>query len=197
MTATKQGVEDITKILDAMRTGDQLASESLLQVVYAELRRMANFKMKRQPRGQTIQATMLVHDAWLKLGAGAGAHFENRAHFFGAAAQAMRQILVDNAIRRRAERRGLEVEHVDIDEVEVLAPSGSDEEIVSVNEALDRLAQVDPRKAELVKLRYFVGLTLVETANLLGIAEPTASRDWAYARAWLHQDILAARAKNN
>ena len=186
-------VEDITLVLDAIRTGDQHAGKNLLPLVYGELRRMAAAKMAGERHGHTIQATMLVHDAWLRLSAGKGANFENRAHFFGAAAQAMRRILVESAERRLAQKRGGGVEHVDISEMEILAPVGTDDELLAVHEALDRLAAADPRKAELVKLRYFAGISIEEAATLLNISVPTANRDWAYARAWLHQDISAAR----
>lgn len=190
-------VEDITQILDAIRTGDQQAGVDLLPRVYGELRRMAGARMAAEEPGHSIQATVLVHDAWMQLGAGDGAHFENRVHFFGAAAQAMRRILVESAERRRAKKRGLDVEHIDISEVEIVAPVGTDDEVLAVHDALDRLTVVDARKAEVVKLRYFAGISFQESASLLGISEVTVKRDWAYARAWLHQDISASRSKNN
>lgn len=198
MTAGMEScVEGITQILDAIRTGDQQAGVDLLPRVYGELRRMAGARMASEEPGHSIQATVLVHDAWMQLGAGDGAHFENRVHFFGAAAQAMRRILVESAERRRAKKRGLDVEHIDISEVEIVAPVGTDDEVLAVHDALDRLTVVDARKAEVVKLRYFAGISFEESASLLGISEVTVKRDWAYARAWLHQDISASRAKNN
>jgi len=147
---------------------------------------MAAAKMAREQPGQTLQATALVHEAWLRLGEGV---FANRAHFFAAAAEAMRRILVESARRKHREKRGGGAEHVDIAELEIAAPLGGEEESLAVHEALDRLAAQDARKAEVVKLRYFVGLGFEETAEILGISVPTAKREWAYARAWLHQAI--------
>ena len=172
-----------------------LDGENLLPLVYNELRRLAAHKLAKDKNAHTIQATMLVHDAWLRLSADAGAAFENRAHFFSAAAEAMRRILVESADRRNASKRGGGVEHVDIAGLEIEAPCGTDDELLAVNESLERLAAVDPQKAELVKLRYYAGITIEETAALLGIAVPTANRHWAYARAWLHQDISDRRSK--
>lgn len=149
---------------------------------------MAAQKMARERPGHTLQATALVHEAWLRLGEGG---FANRAHFFGAASEAMRRILVERARRKRSEKRGGGAEHVDVAELEIAAPLGNEEESLAVDEALDRLAAHDARKAEVVKLRYFVGFSFEETAEVLGISVPTAKRDWAYARAWLHQEIAA------
>lgn len=190
-------MEEITQLLNKIRTGDEHAGKNLLPLVYSELRRMAAAKMAENQCGNTLQPTMLVHDAWMKLSAGKGAEFESRAHFFAAAAQAMRQILVDNALRRLAQKRGTGAEHVDIASVELIAPAGTDDEILDVNESLDRFAAVEPRKAELVKLRYFVGVSIEEAASILGIAVATANRDWSYARAWLRTDILEVRGKIN
>ena len=135
--------------------------------------------------GQTLQPTALVHEAWLRLGEQG---FENRAHFFGAAAEAMRRILVDRARRRKCSKHGGGLEHLELEEMELAAPIDGDE-LLAVHEALDRLAEHDTRKAELVKLRYFAGLSFEESAALLGVSVPTAKRDWSYARAWLHQAI--------
>ena len=135
-----------------------------------------------------MQATALVHEAWMRLGDGV---FANRAHFFGAAASAMRQILADRARRKLAAKRGGNVVHVDIDDIEFAAPVGNEEEVLAVHEALDQLAAVHPQKAELVKLRYFVGLTFEEVADLLGISATSAKREWEYARSWLHRKITA------
>ena len=157
-----------------------------MPLVYSELRRLAAAKMAHKQPGHTLQATALVHEAWLRLGDGA---FENRAHFFGAAAEAMRRILVESARRKLREKRGARGEHVDVDEVQIAAPTANEDELLAVHEALDRFAARDARKAELVKLRYFTGLSFEETAEVLGISVPTAHRDWAYARAWLHQEI--------
>ena len=177
---------DVTRLLCALRQGTSSASEELLPLVYTELRRLAAAKMARENPGHTLQPTALVHEAWLRLG---DASFANRAHFFSAAAEAMRRILIDSARRRQRGKRGGGQEHVNVDDVEIAAPSANDDELLAINEALDRLATTDPRKAELVKLRYFAGLSFDEAAETLGISVPTAHRDWAYARAWLHQEI--------
>jgi RNA polymerase sigma factor (TIGR02999 family) len=145
--------------------------------------------MAHEPPGQTLQPTALVHEAWLRLAGGESSQrWQNRAHFFAAAAEAMRRILIDNARRKHALRHGGGQERINLETAEIAAP-GSDEELLEVHEALDRFAQIDPTKAELVKLRYFVGLTIPEAAQVLGISEPTAKRWWAYARAWLYREI--------
>lgn len=181
----------ITLLLNACREGDRAAPDRLLNEVYAELRRLAAAKMAREQAAQTLQPTALVHEAWLRLGDGV---FQNRAHFFGAAAEAMRRILIDRARRRQAVRHGGGKEHVELEEcLQIADPAVKDEELLAVHEALDRLAQEDARKAELVKLHYFVGLTFAEAADVLGISEPTAKRDWAFARAWLHREISGSR----
>ena len=185
-------MDDINHLLDTLQEGDPVAADQLLVLVCSELRRLAAAKMAREAPGQTLQPTALVHEAWLRLG-GDGQHWENRAHFFGAAAEAMRRILVESARRKLREKRGGGVEHVDVDEIEIAAPMPNNDELLAVHEALDRLAVLDARKAELVKLRYFAGLSFEETAEVLGISVPTAHRDWAYARAWLHQEISGAR----
>jgi RNA polymerase sigma factor (TIGR02999 family) len=184
-------VSDVTLLLQRLQDGDGSAADQLAPLVYSELRRMAAQKMAQEKPGQTIQPTCLVHDAWRRLG---GGHFNSRAQFFSAAAEAMRRILVERARRKQAEKRGGGVaDHVAIDEVELIAPPARDEETLAVHEALDLLAARDPRKAELVKLRYFVGLSFEETAELLGISIATANREWAYAKVWLHDLILANR----
>ena len=180
---------EVTLLLDAMRGGDVEAGAKMLPLVYAELRQLARAKMAREQPGQTLQPTALVHEAWLRLD---DAHFENRAHFFGAAAEAMRRILVERARRKQREKRGGGVEHVDVDEIDIAAPVANEDELLAIHDALDRLAAHDARKAELVKLRYFAGLSFEETAGVLGISVPTAHRDWAFARAWLHQEIAGA-----
>lgn len=177
---------EVTILLAAARSGDGQAGEKLLALVYSELRRLAAAKMAREQPGHTLQATALAHEAWLRLGNGA---FENRTHFFGAAAEAMRRILVERARRKQREKRGSGAEHLDVDAIEIAAPAANDDELLAVHEALDRLASEHPRKAELVKLRYFVGLSFEQAAEVLGISVPTANRDWAYARAWLHQAV--------
>ena len=155
--------------------------------LHCELRQMAARHLARLPPGQTLQATALVHEAWLRLGK-SDQHWQNRAHFFGAAAQAMRQILVDQARRKAAVKHGGGQERVELSESKLVG-GAPDEQLLAVNEALERLAAHDPAKAELVKLRYFVGLNLREAAEVMGISEPTAKRYWAYARAWLYREM--------
>ena len=180
-------MSDVNLLLDTLQEGDPMAADQLLVLVYSELRRLATAKMAREAPGQTLQPTALVHEAWMRLG-GDGQRWENRAHFFGAAAEAMRRILIDRARRKLAARHGGGSERLDVDEVEIAAPA-KDDELLAVHEALDKLAAHDARKAELVKLRYFAGLSIEEAADVLGISAPTAKRDWAYARAWLFAAI--------
>ena len=182
-------MSDVTQILNAVDRGDAKAADELLPLVYAELRRLAAYRMAHEAPGHTLQPTALVHEAWLRLVGDAAPKFENRAHFFGAAAEAMRRILVESARRKQREKRGGGAEHVDVAELEIAAPLGNAEESLAIHEVLDRLAAHEARKAEVVKLRYFVGFSFEETAEVLGISVPTAKRDWAYARAWLHQEI--------
>ncbi len=172
-----------------MERGDPQATDRLLPLVYDELRRIAAAKMAGEPGGQTLQPTALVHEAWLRLGGDEQPTWQNRAPFFGAAAEAMRRILIDRARRRHAVRHGGGQERLDVDDLELPAPSENDGELLAVHEALDQLAQIDAPKAELVKLRYFAGLTIDEAALTLGISPPTAKRWWAFARAWLYQEI--------
>ena len=179
-------MSDVTQILAAVRGGDADAAERLFELVYAELRQVAAQKMARESAGQTLQPTALVHEAWLRLGADAQPHWQNRAHFFAAAAEAMRRILVDRARRKRALRHGAGVEHVELDGLNLPAPV-EDDQLLALDDALQRFAALDPQKAELVKLRYFVGLTTEQAARVLNISEPTAKRWWAYAKAWLYQ----------
>ena len=181
---------DLTLLLDALHRGEPDAAGALLAQVYAELRALARAKMAREQPGHTLQPTALVHEAWLKLG---DQRFENRAHFFGAAAEAMRRILVDRARHKLAVRHGGGQERVDVDDIEIAAPTPKDDELLTVHEALGKFAAHDPRKAELVKLRYFAGLSIDEAADVLGISAPTAKRDWTYARAWLFRAISATR----
>lgn len=184
-------MNQITLLLQACQQGEANAPNQLLEQVYAELRHVAAAKMAREAPGQTLQATALVHEAWLRLG---DANFQNRSHFFGAAAEAMRRILIDRARKRQAVRHGSGKEHVEWEDgLQIAAPAVQDDELLAVHEALDKLAAEDVRKAELVKLHYFVGLTFAEAAEVLNISEPTAKRDWAYARAWLYREITANR----
>ena len=182
-------MSDVTRLLDAVGKGDAVAAGQLLPLVYQELRQLAAAKMARENPGHTLQPTALVHEAWLKLAGPDGrAQFQNRAHFFGAAAEAMRRILVDSARRKLAARHGGGQSREDIAGLEIAAPSG-DDELLAVHEALEKFAALDPQKAELVKLRSFVGLPFSEVAEVLGSSEPTAKRWWAYARAWLFAEI--------
>ena len=170
------------------KAGKELSASELMSIAYRELRRLAAFRMAQELPGQTLNPTALVHDAWLRLRRQPNCHFANRAHFFSAAAEAMRRILIERARHRQARRHGGDIERVELVESRVIAPQ-PDEELLAVNEALDRLAAHDPQKAELVKLRYFVGLTIEETAAVMGISEPTVKRHWAYARAWLFREL--------
>ncbi len=168
-------------------------AEDILPFIYAELRRLAAARLANESPGQTLQATALVHEAWLKLtGSDTDRRWNDRNHFFAAAAEAMRRILIDNARRKRAIRHGGDLHRVDMDDIQLPAAVQSEDELMAVHEALDELASLDPRKAELVKLRFFVGLSFAEAAEVLGISEITAKRDWAFARAWLYQKTKGA-----
>jgi RNA polymerase sigma factor (TIGR02999 family) len=183
----------VTVMLNRAQQGDPKAAEELLPLVYDELRRVAAARMAKGSPGHTLQPTALVHEAWLRLvGKEAEAQFQNRTHFFAAAAEAMRHILIDHARRKQSLRHGGGQQRVDADVLDIAAPA-DDDELLAVNDALERLAAVDPAKAELVKLRYFVGMTLEEAAAALGISEPTAKRRWALARAWLFNEIKSQR----
>ena len=174
---------------------DDSTADRLLPLVYEELRRLAAAKLSRENPGQTLQATALVHEAWLRLGGDAQPQWGNRAHFFAAAAESMRRILIDRARSKRAVRHGGALAKVSADAtgLDLAAPEASDEELLLVNEAIDALAAHDPRKAELVKQKYFIGLTLEETAEVMGVSLRTAKRDWAYARAWLFNEVQRLR----
>ena len=183
-------MSDLTIILQRMEQGDAQAADQLLPLVYDELRKVAGAKMAAEAAGQTLQPTALVHEAWLRLGGAHQPNWQNRAHFFAAAAEAMRRILIDRARRRRAQRHGGGQERVSLDEHELPANLDDDRVLLAVNEALEKFALVEPRKSELVKLRYFAGLSLEEAARTLDISAPTAKRWWAYAKAWLYQEII-------
>jgi RNA polymerase sigma factor (TIGR02999 family) len=187
-------VNEITVMLNRAGKGDPTAAGQLLPLVYDELRRLASSRMAREADRHTLQATALVHEAWLRLGGDGQPEWKNRAHFFAAAAEAMRRILIDCARRRRAARHGGGLERVDVGDPALALPAaGADDEVLAVHEALDALARHDPRKAELVKLRYFAGLSLEQAADVLAVAPATAKRDWAYARAWLFREISQDR----
>ena len=184
-------MSDLTLLLNAVRHGDARAGEELLPLVYEELRALARAKMAREQPGHTLQATALVHEAWLRLGE---QRFENRGHFFAAAAEAMRRLLIERARRKLAAKHGANAGHLDVDDIELAAPLEKEDELLAVHDALDALAAHDARKSELVKLRYFAGLTIEEAADVLGISAPTAKRYWTYARAWLFREISQARS---
>jgi RNA polymerase sigma factor (TIGR02999 family) len=185
-------VSDVTRILDRVNKGDPTAAQELLPMVYGELRKLAAHRMAGESPGQTLQPTALVHEAWLRLAGNDGqAQFQNRAHFFGAAAEAMRRILIERARRRSAAKRGAGAEQVDIDDLKIAAPTADDDALLALNEALEKYVAKDARKAELVKLRYFVGMNFEEAAATLGIAVPTAKQWWAYASAWLSVEMRA------
>src|SRR5256885_3720522 len=179
---------DITRIFYSVESGDAKAADQLLPLVYDELRKLAAHKMVNEAPGHTLQPTALVHEAWLRLVGSKEQTWQNRAHFFGAAAEAMRRILIENARRKRAVRHGGNQQRVAVDEVEIAADA-KDEELLAMDDALERFTALDPQKAELVKLRYFVGLTTDEAAEILGISVPTAKRWWTYARAWLFSQL--------
>jgi RNA polymerase sigma factor (TIGR02999 family) len=182
------GAGEITRLLEGMREGDPVAAERLLSHVYLQLRALAAAKMNHEAPGQTLQPTALVHEAWVRLGLGEGARFTSRAYFFAAAGEAMRRILVEVARRKKRLKHGGNLERVDIENVALAAPL-PDDNLLAVDEALTRLAEFEPRAAELVNLCYFVGLTQEQAAKELGVSLSTVERKWAYARAWLYREI--------
>ena len=187
-------MSDVTRILDRVQQGEARAAEELLPLVYEELRRLAAAKMAQQPPGQTLQATALVHEAFLRLTGGQRDQWQGRTHFFRAAAEAMRCILIENARRKSRWKRGGRLERVDLQGLELAAETPPDTLLV-VQEALERLAAEDEPTAELVKLRFFIGLTNAEAAQILGLSEPTVKRYWEYARAWLLREIRSIVAE--
>jgi RNA polymerase sigma factor (TIGR02999 family) len=185
-------MSDVTRILSAVEHGDPHAAEKLLPLVYEELRKLAAQKLAQEKPGQTLQATALVHEAYLRLvDVDKAQHWNSRGHFFAAAAEAMRRILITNARRKQAQKRGGDGERVDLDAIEVMENIPS-EKLLALDDALERLSAKDPVKAELVKLRYFAGLTNQEAATVLRVSTATAERYWAYARAWIQNEIAAA-----
>jgi RNA polymerase sigma factor (TIGR02999 family) len=181
---------DVTRILAALERGDPHAASQLLPLVYDELRRLAAQKLAEEKPGQTLQATALVHEAYLRLvGEGNERPWDSRGHFFAAAAEAMRRILVENVRRKRSLKRGGGRAREEFDELALAAPEPV-EDLLALDDALEKLAANDPLKAELVKLRYFAGLTVEEAAAALGISEATAKRWWTYARTWLYREIV-------
>jgi RNA polymerase sigma factor (TIGR02999 family) len=198
-------MSDLTRILEQIHQGDPHAAEQLLPLVYDELRKLAAHKLAQEKPGQTLEATALVHEAYMRLvtpsqsppsqgGEGAGVHWDNRGHFFAAAAEAMRRILVEDARRKRAVKHGGQVRRLDIDVDYLEENPGHAEEILAVDEALAKLACDNPPVAKLVNLRYFAGMTLEEAATVLQVSVRTAHRYWDYARAWLHHQISASHS---
>jgi RNA polymerase sigma factor (TIGR02999 family) len=178
----------VTRMLTAIEQGQAQAAEELLPLVYDELRRLAAAQLAHELPGQTLQATALVHEAWLRLVGGEGQKWDGAKHFFYAAAQAMRRILIENARRKRRQKRGGGAQKVELEGIELAAPVPS-EGLLALDEALTELAQRDPPAAELVQLRFYAGLTQQEAADLLSISRSTADRTWAYARAWLFNQL--------
>jgi RNA polymerase sigma factor (TIGR02999 family) len=185
-------MSDVTRILEAVQRGEANAADQLLPLVYQELRRMAAYKMAQEPEGHTLQATALVHEAWLRMVKGGTPQFAGRAHFFAVAAEAMRRILIEAARRKRSLKRGGSAQREELHESK-LAQAPESDEMFAVDEALDLLAAKDATAANLVKLRYFVGMTMDEAATALGLPLRSAERIWTYARAWLRQQIDTAR----
>jgi RNA polymerase sigma factor (TIGR02999 family) len=183
-------MSEVTRILMAIERGDGRAVDQLLPAVYQELRQLAAQKLSRERPGQTLQATALVHEAYLRLIGDDKPNWNSRTRFFTAAAEAMRRILIENARRRRSQKRGGECQRLDLRDDDV-AIEGPSEDILALDEALTALAQKDPVKADLVKLRYFAGLTLDEAAQALGLSESTAKRYWRFARTWLYARVSA------
>jgi len=186
-------VSDVTRVLEAIEQGDPNATDRLLPLVYQELRRLAAHKMANETASHTLQATALVHEAWLKLVGETDRKYRGRDHFFAVAAEAMRRILIDHARRKLARRHGGDQERVDVMDIQI-DQDIPDDELLALNDALDKLAALDARRAELVRLLFFVGLTLEEAAEVLSVSPPTAKRHWAFARAWLYREIESSRA---
>ncbi|TWU32210.1 ECF-type sigma factor [Novipirellula artificiosorum] len=181
---------DITQVLSAIEAGDPRAANDLLPLVYEELRRLAGSRMKQEASGQTLQPTALVHEAFMRLvGGDVSQQWDGRGHFFAAAAEAMRRILIENARRRGRAKRGGEIRRCDLHDDAAAVDPDNVEELLFLDEALNKLAVEDPQLAKLVELRYFTGLTIEETAKVLGVSPRTTKRNWAYARAWLQREM--------
>jgi len=190
-------MSEVTRILSAIEQGEPHAAEQLLPLVYEELRKLAAQRLAQEKPGQTLQATALVHEAYLELvDVEQAQHWHNRGHFFAAAAEAMRRILVDNARRKRSQKAGGDLVRRDFDGLDFAIPE-MPEDLLALDEALDKLLAIDKTAAELLRLRFFAGLPLPEVAHLLGISPRTADRLWAYARAWLHQEIQGGSQKSD
>jgi len=189
-------MSDVTSLLDAAAAGDSAAADQLLPLVYEELRRLAADRMAQESTGQTLQATALVHEAYLRLvGADPNRPWNSRGHFFAAAAEAMRRILIERSRRHATLKHGGAGRRVALDLAEPATFEPSDE-LLALNEALEKLATIDPTKAALVTMRYFAGLTMEEAAAALGMSLATANRAWRFARAWLHQEIVRGSEEN-
>src|ERR1051325_439117 len=181
-------MSQVTQLLNAIDDGDAQAANQLLPLVYEELRKLAAAKMAQEQPGQTLQSTALVHEAWLRLVGTEEVRFSGKGHFFAAAAEAMRWILIDRARQKNALKRGAGSQRVELNELEVAVPA-DDETLLEVNEALEKLAKEEPDSAEFIKLRFFAGLTNAQAAQALGIPERTARRHWSFARAWLYREL--------
>jgi RNA polymerase sigma factor (TIGR02999 family) len=181
-------MSEVTRILSAIQKGDASATEELLPLVYEELRILAAQKLSKEPPGQTLQATALVHEAYLRLVGDEPQSWENRGHFFAAAAEAMRRILVENARRKKRQKHSGGLQKVDLADADITT-DGAVDDLLALDEALAKLAREDPLKAELVKLRYFAGLTMEQASQVMSISRATASRYWSYAQAWLFHEM--------
>ena len=181
-------MSDVTHILNRVQRGDAKAAGELLPLVYEELRKLATARMAHEQANQTLQPTALVHEAWLRMTGGEHASFDSRGHFFAAAAEAMRRILIEKARSKGRLKRGSEWERIDLEHLDVAVATDGDT-LLAVHEALEKLAVIDPMGAKLIELRFFAGLSNVDAAKVLGLAERTAKRTWAYARAWLHEEL--------
>ena len=186
-------MSDVTRILESIQHGDPKAADELLPLVYAELRKLAAYKMANSAAGHTLQPTALVHEVWIRLVGSENPTFENRAHFFAAAAEAMRHLLIDNARRKLARRHGGGLQRVDVENVDIAMPADEDH-LLAVNDALDRLSSSNPVQAQVVKLRFFVGMTAAESAEVLGLSERTVKQYWSHAKTWLYHEIQSKKA---
>ena len=185
---------DVTLLLTELRQGNQEAANRLLPLIYAELRRMAGSYMGRERTGHTLQATALVNEVYMRLAGGAASPWQNRAHFFGVAAHAMRQVLLDYARSHAAAKRGGKDAHkVDLDAEQLRGVSPKIENVIAIDEALQRLEQIDPRQSRMIELRFFAGLSVEETAEVMGLSMISVKRDWRSAKAWLHRELAAGR----
>lgn len=202
MTSSRQArlrerliLSEVTRILNEIQRGNRSAASELMPLVYAELRRLAGHKMRHEAAGQTLQPTALVHEAYLRLLGDNAVEWDGRSHFFAAAAEAMRRILIENARRRKTAKRGCEVAHFEISDSDAIVDAGNFDELLDLDDALTKLAAEEPELAKLVELRFFAGLTIDECAQALEISPRTVTRNWAFVRAWLGRE-LTAESKN-